>query len=335
VDSSLAAVIIADEQDRVVLANEAALQMFGFAGRPLTGEALGRLIPGASLCGASGHAPLSRRMVECAAVRRDGSTFFAQIWISRFPTEAGSRLAAVVFDASAEHRDREQEALRDRLMNSRVVLGAVWHELSNLTAAIGALWANLNRILPQQPEVRTLGTLAGGLRELLSEDLGRPADTATAAIDLRAVLEELRIIIEPGLREVGVSLEWEVASGLPLVRGTHHGILQVLLNLAQNARRALQGRSGGRFGISADLDGSRLRVRCWNNGPPIPDPARLFTPFQEGADGHGLGLYISRAIVRGFGGDLRYAPAADACCFDLHLAAVQEKSLAARAGFVA
>jgi signal transduction histidine kinase len=46
----------------------------------------------------------------------------------------------------------------------------------------------------------------------------------------------------------------------------------------------------------------------------------LFQPFQKGADSTGLGLYLSRAFVRSFRGDLRYEPTAKGCCFVIELA---------------
>ena len=42
-------------------------------------------------------------------------------------------------------------------------------------------------------------------------------------------------------------------------------------------------------------------------------------PFQPGAKATGLGLYIARAVVRSYGGDLRYEPQLRGSCFALQL----------------
>ena len=40
-----------------------------------------------------------------------------------------------------------------------------------------------------------------------------------------------------------------------------------------------------------------------DSGPGIAFPEHLFQPFRHAADGTGLGLYVSRAVVRSYGGD--------------------------------
>ena len=65
-------------------------------------------------------------------------------------------------------------------------------------------------------------------------------------------------------------------------------------------------------------------VRFQDSGPGIPSPDRLFEPFQEGAAGSGLGLYLSRFIVRSYGGELRFEPRPAGSCFAVELIAVPE-----------
>jgi signal transduction histidine kinase len=60
-------------------------------------------------------------------------------------------------------------------------------------------------------------------------------------------------------------------------------------------------------------------VRFQDTGPGITEPARLFAPFQPGADGSGLGLYVSRAVVRSYGGELRFEPQDSGACFRVEI----------------
>ena len=50
------------------------------------------------------------------------------------------------------------------------------------------------------------------------------------------------------------------------------------------------------------------RIRFCDTGPGIAPTEKLFQPLQKGADATGLGLFLSRAFMRSFGGDLRYDP---------------------------
>jgi two-component system, LuxR family, sensor kinase FixL len=79
---------------------------------------------------------------------------------------------------------------------------------------------------------------------------------------------------------------------------TTTGSCKVFLNLARNATQALQNSARKELRILAQNDGRCVNVRFHNSGPPIADPESSFKPFQPGAFGGGLGLYVSRAIIR-------------------------------------
>ena len=106
---------------------------------------------------------------------------------------------------------------------------------------------------------------------------------------------------------------------LPRVWADRHNLLQVLLNLTKNSLRAMEDRDVKEFRVSACVEGERVVVRVRDTGRGISNPERLFQPFQEAAEATGLGLYLSRALVRTFKGDLRYEPGPPGCCFALDL----------------
>ncbi|MFQ5983938.1 MAG: PAS domain-containing sensor histidine kinase [Alphaproteobacteria bacterium] len=83
-------------------------------------------------------------------------------------------------------------------------------------------------------------------------------------------------------------------------------IFRVLLNLARNAVEAIDG--PGEVRIAARRSTHAVEVEVADSGPGLPPAARehLFEPFTGSArpGGVGLGLAISRELVRGHGGDL-------------------------------
>lgn len=85
-------------------------------------------------------------------------------------------------------------------------------------------------------------------------------------------------------------------------------IEQVLINLLLNAMDALEGRPGARLQLRARLDrrGHAL-IQVADNGPGIPADLqeRIFVPFfTTRPDGSGIGLSLSRQIMRLHGGTL-------------------------------
>ena len=63
-------------------------------------------------------------------------------------------------------------------------------------------------------------------------------------------------------------------------------------------------------------------IRLEDTGPGISDPQVLFRAFQRDAEASGLGLYVSRALMKSFGGDLSFEPGEHGCTFAVTLQAV-------------
>jgi len=92
--------------------------------------------------------------------------------------------------------------------------------------------------------------------------------------------------------------------------------------LTQNSRRALSGKRNPCVTIAAHPVSGSVIVMVADNGPGVASPEVLFQPFQPGAASTGLGLYVSRAIVRSYGGELRYAKRSFESCFYIELPAI-------------
>ena len=69
--------------------------------------------------------------------------FLADVWFSTYRTSAGPRLAAMVVDTSEDLRNREELSLNQLLAGSRILVGAVSHEIRNVCGAIAMAHANL------------------------------------------------------------------------------------------------------------------------------------------------------------------------------------------------
>jgi two-component system, LuxR family, sensor kinase FixL len=332
VETSPAGVMTVDAHGRIARANNAACRMLGFNDSSPEGEPVERYIPLlARLQESPQAARLTRTMVEASGHRRNGETFFGQAWVSSYSAASGPCLAVILLDVTEQVRDREEGGLKQLLSNSRIVAGAVSHELRNLAAAASVLHHNLSKTsgLNDNADFRALGTVVDSALKLASTELADTMEETLEGLDVAELLEELRAIISPGLEEAGIQGEWEIHKNLPGVRVDRSGLLQVFLNLAKNSISALRERPEARLRITAyGLEGTVV-IRVSDNGPGIAAADRLFQPFQPGASSTGLGLFVSRAIIRTFGGELHQTQQSGECSFIVELPGIPSEPMKA------
>ncbi len=322
IDTSPLAILTVDSLGRIVLANRSACQTLGSESEPLEGQEAALYLP-ILLRMLRRHESdgCFRAEVECRGERRNGEVFLANVWLSTYQSSSGPGLAAVIWDSSENLRDREGSGFDCMMATSRIVIGAVCHEIRNLASAASAAYFGLSAETQtvSKESYEALGSLIGGLERISASGLRAASRSKPVVADLRSLLDETRIVIEPSLREAGITVAWEAGQGLPPVQAEHHSLLQVLLNLARNSQAALESCERREIRISAAIENDLVVVRFRDTGPGVARPEELFRPFQAGSQSSGLGLYVSRAIVRSQGGDLRYEPGKEGSCFVVEL----------------
>jgi two-component system sensor kinase FixL len=326
IQSSAAAVLTMTADGEILLANPAAHRLFGLSEGALTGRRIVRYVP------ALGSVPsitetdrIYRTQMQTRGQRENGEVFLADVFFSTYNTPAGPRLAALLVDGSEILREREEASLQQLLAGSRILVAAVSHEVRNICGAIGVMHENLARqgVLRHNQDFDALGSLVETLAKIASVDLKQSthsSEAGEASVDLHDVLTDLRIVLEPTCEESGIDLRWDLPEHLPLVQADRHSLLQVLLNLTKNSQRALQPISEKIISVSVSVQKDGVRLRVSDNGPGIPPGHKLFQPLQKGADATGLGLYLSRAFMRSFRGDLRHDAACPGASFVIDLA---------------
>ncbi len=322
VESSPIAIFTADSEGRVLVANDAVHRLLALRPGTLPGRSIRGYLPLlVNVHTPDRDAPSFRTVMQCRARREDGEVFFADVWFSTYRTSAGSRLAAIVIDTSEELRTREESSLHQVLAASRIVVSAVSHEVKNLCGAISMVQENLARdgTLAENKDFEALRTLVRALESIAATNLRETAHYATS-VDIPGLLDELRIVIDQSLRDSSIRTHWNVDPGLPLVWAERNSLLQVFLNLTKNAERAMSDRERRELDIRARAEGNRIFIHFRDTGGGVANPERLFRPFQEGSQATGLGLYLSRALLRSFKGDLRYEAVQGGSLFTVDLA---------------
>lgn len=331
VESSPVAIVTVDSTGAILLANEASQALLAPGDASIVGQPIGEFLPALQAAVQTRRSRQFRTELRCRAKRKNGEVFLAAVWFSTYETARGPRLAALIVDLSEELRDREDLSLDHLLKNTKILMSAIAHEIRNLSGAVMVVHKNLSRLpgLQNNDDFRALGTLIEGLGQLSEMELRPAVDQHLDAIELSSILDELRVLLEPSCREAGIDVVWRLQEDLPLVFADRYGLAQVFLNLSLNSLRAMATTDKKQLTISSSVEPSSVVIRFEDTGVGISSSDGLFKPFQHGADATGLGLYVSRAIVRSCGGDLTFEPRSQGCCFAVSLAKVIDRQEAA------
>jgi two-component system sensor kinase FixL len=321
VESSPVAIVTIDSDGVILLTNEASQTLLAPGSPTIVGQPIVEFLPALQAAVQTQRLRQFRTELRCRGKRKNGDAFLAAVWFSTYTTVRGPRLAAIIVDLSEDLRDREDLSLDHLLKNTTILMSAITHEIRNLSGAVLVVHKNLSRLpgLQNNEDFRALGTLIEGLGKLSAMELRPVVDQHLDAIELSSVLDELRVLLEPSYREAGIEVVWRLQDELPLVIGDRYGLAQVFLNLSLNSHRAMENTHKKHLTISSDVEADTVVIRFEDSGVGLSSADGLFRPFQQGADATGLGLYVSRAILRSFGGELVFEPRTEGCCFAVRL----------------
>jgi C4-dicarboxylate-specific signal transduction histidine kinase len=149
------------------------------------------------------------------------------------------------------------------------------------------------------------GDIIRALRGFVRKDEG-----TSAPFDINELITQTARLMHNEMDGADVALQINVPD-LPLVVGNRVQIAQTLINLMRNAVDAMKSAQSQprTIRITAKLAGHNVEVSVEDTGPGVDPDVILFKEFQTSkADGLGLGLTISRAMVEANGGRLWHVP---------------------------
>ncbi len=130
-------------------------------------------------------------------------------------------------------------------------------------------------------------------------------------LHVNGCLREVVDLFQDGLRKRNIELVQELTPGLPRIYADYTELFQVFSNLLRNAMEAVEkkGAGGGEITLKSEVAGEEIWVRVIDSGVGIPEGERgpLFEhdlSARSRRGGAGLGLPISRRLVREMSGDL-------------------------------
>ena len=346
VDHAPLAIVTSDGLGRTVDFNPAAETLFGVPRAEALGQELGALVlPEAARALHNGS---TRRLTSGVhtARHRNGREFPMQLLSFRVQIDGEPFDTAFISDLSAQQDaaaqiDRQREALRqsEKLSAMGTLLAGVAHELNNPLAIVMGRASLLEEKAeggPVQDDARRIREAAERCGRIVRTflNMARQKPPSRSAVQINDTVRAAADMLGYTLRSHGIKVELDLADAMPDVQADPDQLGQVVLNLVVNAQQAMESMQGVRVltlatGVESPRPGAaRREPRVWlrvaDSGPGVPVSARerLFEPFfttKAAGFGTGLGLSVSRAIVREHGGDLVLEPRDGGAVFRMSL----------------
>jgi PAS domain S-box-containing protein len=251
--------------------------------------------------------------VECDARRTDGQTVPVEI---NFAPLFDSQRRLVNIMANVHDLTRLRQA--DEMKNT--FISAVSHELKTPVALIKGYASTMRR-----PDVQWDAATLNDSLTVIEEESDRLAELidnlldasraqagnfkiAPVELDIDALVQRVMNKLRPQTRTH--TLIADVPDDLPLVFADELRITQVLNNLLTNA---IKYSAGGEIRVSAEIAPGAVTISVHDQGPGIAphDRPHLFERFyrsetasKKSIPGTGLGLYLSRSIIKAHGGNI-------------------------------
>ncbi|MCT2398345.1 PAS domain-containing sensor histidine kinase [Novosphingobium mangrovi (ex Huang et al. 2023)] len=338
------AMIVIDEQGRIISFSAAAEKLFGYTETEVAGRNVSMLMPSPDRERHDGYIARylqtdDRRIIGIGRVvlgeRRDGTTFPMELSVGEAHGEKQRVFTGFIRDLTERQRTQHQlEELRDELIHvTRVsamgtMASTLAHELNQPLTAIANYVEGVRTLM-------TSGTLDPETSDMVVDAL---AATYNEALRAGQIVRRLRAFVARGesektieslpslvsetggfatldARQQNIDVTFDLDPLASPVLIDRIQIQQVLLNLMRNAVEAMAQSTTRRLVVTTRSETDEMvRVTVADTGPGIAPDLRdqLFTAFTTTkAEGMGLGLSICRTIVEANGGRIWMEPGPD------------------------
>ena len=324
------AIYMLDAEGRVRTWNEGARRLKGYAAEEIVGRHLRVFLPPEQR-----ETDMADQVIAAAArqgqfeaqtfvVRKDGSSFYADIVVDALRNDAGELIgfAKLVRDISVQREaqialdaTREQLAQAQKMEALGQLTGGIAHDFNNLLMIVSGYTQILQRRLNDAKDLHAVQAIrsAADRGEKLTRQLltfSRRQQLSPVVIDLRTRISAVRDMVVPSLH-ANIELVCDVADDIWPVEVDLGELDLALVNVAVNARDAMP--DGGAIALTArnmtlgrgalleGLTGDFVAIAIADTGEGIaPDVLkRVFEPFFTTKPvGKGTGLGLSQ--VHGF-----------------------------------
>jgi len=219
--------------------------------------------------------------------------------------------------------ERTRELIHaDRLATLGTFSAGIAHEIRNPLTGINTYLYNLEELAGSedclnsqdmemlQQILRQIQIASDKIESVIKRvlDFSKPIMPKMRLININDYVEEAVKLASVTLRRKGINLERQLKKDIPCSYADSMLMEQAIINLINNAARALKGENGDKtILLTSSCNDTHIYIRVSDSGHGVPQHLRekVFDPFfTTNTDGSGLGLSIVHRIVQYHGGSV-------------------------------
>lgn len=226
----------------------------------------------------------------------------------------------VVIEDITEQKEMEEKIIQtDKLSALGLMASSFAHEVNNPLTTINVYAEDLNDRLKMKDDSLDEEEFNDYLEKIVENtkrckritsnllNFSRKSNWSMASIDIGGTVQNSISLVEHTLKGKGIQVQLKVDSPLPAITGDSLQLMQVLVNLINNAVDAME--NGGILEINASKSQNGISIMVKDTGSGIPKEImnKILDPFyttKPVGKGTGLGLSVCYGIVQQFGGNL-------------------------------
>jgi len=260
---------------------------------------------------------------EVAMVKKDDTTFYAQLECAFVPEEDGNPERCRITISDITERKEMEEALlqSEKLKSLGVITAGVAHEFNNILAVILGTAELLDSGFEDDQDLKNgLNDIvvagqngAGIVKDMLSYVKSQEEDISNyAPYDIRCLLEEAinftrhRLESMAQAKRVDYQIDREDMREIPEILCSHAELLGVFINIINNALDAMP--DGGRLSFSTSSNDDTVFISISDTGIGMSENVKkcIFDPFftTRRPEGTGLGMSMSYGTIARHGGKI-------------------------------
>jgi PAS domain S-box-containing protein len=313
IESSIDGIVAADERENIVVFNEGAEKVLGYACEEVIGKmnVANLFPPGQSkkvweVLYGDGHGGIGKLAnYETTIVNSAGND--VPVWLSAsIIYEHGKVVGTVMFFQDLTEKRRLEKKVLESEKLATIGLGVAYisHEIKNPLLVIGGFANQVLRSIEQNGKNREklgiiiteVNRLEGFLTDI--SDFTKLSKPKKDMASINSIVEEVSTLFEQQLEIHHVLLDQSIDPHIPETLLDSKQIKQVLINIVKNSVEAMP--QGGKLSIETRLMDGCIEIRISDTGKGIAphDLQNIFDPFvTTKPKGTGLGLAISRKII--------------------------------------